>query len=161
MVRDESNTFGKLIKTYRELRGWKQEELAERWGYSREYLSQVERGKRKLEKQEQVHKLADILDIPQEQLDAIGKGLPARKLRGQSVKGSDDVLLQALLEPAQNTVKMSWLLCKSRVKGSILLGIYTAYKSVYKALLVCTRGNSTYQRYGCWHIHMKCLESWQ
>ena len=77
MVRDESNTFGKLIKTYRELRGWKQEELAERWGYSREYLSQVERGKRKLEKQEQVHKLADILDIPQEQLDAIGKGLPA------------------------------------------------------------------------------------
>jgi transcriptional regulator with XRE-family HTH domain len=135
MARDESNTFGKLIKTYRELRGWKQEELAERWGYSREYLSQVERGKRKLEKQEQVHKLADILDIPQEQLDAIGKGLPARKLRGQSVKGSDDVLLQALLEPAQNAVKMSWLLLQEPSQGIDIAGdLYRLQERLQSAL---------------------------
>ncbi|MBV9614296.1 MAG: helix-turn-helix domain-containing protein [Ktedonobacteraceae bacterium] len=104
------NAFGKLIKTYRERRGWKQEELAERWGFSREYLSQVELGKRKLDKYEQVYRLADILGIPQDQLDAIGKGIPPRKLQEQSGKGGDDILLQALLEPAQNTVKMSWLL---------------------------------------------------
>jgi transcriptional regulator with XRE-family HTH domain len=43
-------------------------ELAERWGFTREYVSQIERGKRKLDKQEQVSRLADILNIPEERL---------------------------------------------------------------------------------------------
>ena len=93
-----SKAFGNLIKTYRVQRGWKQEELAERCGYSREYLSLVEQGKRKLTRQEQVNKLADLLGIPQERLDAVGKGIPNRKLLTVQGKESEDILLQALLE---------------------------------------------------------------
>ncbi|SRR6266487_335222 len=122
MTRDEANAFGKLVKTYRELRGWSQEELAERWGHSREYVSQIERGKRKLDKQEQVYKLADILSIPQERLDAIGKGIPERTYAATPTYGDTDVLLQALLEPAQNTVKMSWLLYQDPHGGIDIAG---------------------------------------
>jgi transcriptional regulator with XRE-family HTH domain len=60
----DENAFGKLIRAYRLQRGWKQEELADRWGVTREYVSQVERGKRKLENYEQVTRLADVLGIP-------------------------------------------------------------------------------------------------
>ena len=65
-----ANTFGQLVRSYREQRGWSQEELAERWGHSREYVSQIERGKRKLDSMTQAMRLADILDIPQEKLEA-------------------------------------------------------------------------------------------
>jgi transcriptional regulator with XRE-family HTH domain len=103
----DEKSFGKLVKKYRGQRGWTQEELAERWGFTRAYVSQIERGRRKLDKQGQVFRLADILGIPDDKLEAVGKGIP--KKVEHPLEGSDG-LLQALLEPAQNTVKMSWLL---------------------------------------------------
>src|SRR6266480_5666983 len=79
------NTFGKLVRAYREQRHWTQEELAEKWGYTREYVSQIERGKRKLDRTDQVVRLAEILDIPYERLEAIGKGIPQHKLREHTI----------------------------------------------------------------------------
>jgi transcriptional regulator with XRE-family HTH domain len=105
-----NNAFGKLVKSFREQRGWSQGELAEKWGHTREYVSLVERGKRKLDKLEQINRLADILAIPSEQLDAIGKGIPQRRTRAESPSDADDILLQTLLEPSLATVKLSWLL---------------------------------------------------
>ena len=104
-----SNAFGRLVREYREQMGLSQEEVAERWGYTREYVSLIERGKRKLDQIEQVYRLADILQIPHERLDAIGKGLPQRKIEPQHPSEGDDALFQALLEPAQATVKLSRL----------------------------------------------------
>jgi transcriptional regulator with XRE-family HTH domain len=115
-----SNTFGKLVRSYREQRHWTQEELAEKWGYTREYVSQVERGKRKLDRTDQVIRLTEILEIPYERLEAIGKGLPQQKLSAQHLKDADDVLLQALLEPAQATVKLSWLVWYANSDTSII-----------------------------------------
>lgn len=115
-----SNTFGKLVRSYREQRRWTQEELAEKWGYTREYVSQVERGKRKLDRTDQVIRLTEILEIPYERLEAIGKGLPQQKLDAQHLKDADDVLLQALLEPAQATVKLSWLVWYANSDTSII-----------------------------------------
>ena len=40
-----SNAFGKLVREYREQMGLSQEEVAERWGYTREYVSLIESGK--------------------------------------------------------------------------------------------------------------------
>jgi transcriptional regulator with XRE-family HTH domain len=105
----DNNAFGKLVRAYREQRGWKQGELAEHWGFTREYVSQIERGKRKLDKPEQVTRLADILGISEEQLAHVGKGMPPKRLSARHPGESDDILLQALLEPAQTTVKLSWL----------------------------------------------------
>src|SRR5947207_13393916 len=104
-----SNTFGKLVRAYREQRQWTQEELAEKWGHTREYVSQVERGKRKLDRAEQVTRLAEILEIPYERLEAIGKGIPQQNLIARNVEKADNALLQTLLEPAQTTDKPSWL----------------------------------------------------
>jgi len=104
-----SNAFGKLVREYREQMGLSQEVVAERWGYTREYVSLIERGKRKLDQIEQVYRLADILQIPHERLDAIGKGIPQRKIKPQHPSEGDDALFQALLEPAQTTVKLSRL----------------------------------------------------
>src|SRR5450432_370675 len=105
-----TNAFGKLVKSFREQRGWSQGELAERWGHTREYVSLIERGKRKLDKHQQIYRLADILEIPTEQLDAIGKGIPQRQGRADKPAEADDILLQTLLEPSLSTVKLSWLL---------------------------------------------------
>ena len=102
--------FGKLILAARQQRGWTQEEVAQKWGHTREYVSQIERGKRKLERWEEIERLATILGISHEQLDAIGKSLPQRKRRAQSAQEADDVLFQALLEPSLATVKLSWLI---------------------------------------------------
>ncbi len=103
-----SNAFGNLVKSFREQRGWSQGELAEKWGHTREYVSLIERGKRKMDKQEQINRLAEILGIPYEKLAAIGKAMPPKT--STPPLQESDVLLQALLEPAQNTVKMSWLI---------------------------------------------------
>ncbi|MBV9259136.1 MAG: helix-turn-helix domain-containing protein, partial [Ktedonobacteraceae bacterium] len=105
-----NNKFGTLVKIFREQRGWTQEELADKWGYTREYVSLIERGKRKLDKLEQVNRLADILEIPQDRLDAIGREIPQRKERVDKPSEADDILLQTLLEPSLATVKLSWLL---------------------------------------------------
>ncbi|MBA2391457.1 MAG: helix-turn-helix transcriptional regulator [Ktedonobacteraceae bacterium] len=106
----DGNAFGKLVKSFREQRGWSQGELAERWGHTREYVSLIERGKRKLSKQEQVNRLADLLEIPTEQLDAVGKGIPQRHVHAEKPADADDILLQTLLEPSLATVKLSWFL---------------------------------------------------
>ncbi len=105
-----NNAFGKLVKSFREQREWSQGELAERWGHTREYVSLIERGKRKLDKQDQINRLADILEIPTERLDAIGKGIPLRQGLVDKPAEADDILLQTLLEPSLSTVKLSWLL---------------------------------------------------
>lgn len=105
-----TSDFGKLVRNYRIQRHWSQQQLADRWGYSREYVSQIERGKRKLDHVERVNRLADILEIPSEQLDAIGKGMPRRKNDTERLSNADNALLEALLQPAQSTVKLSWLI---------------------------------------------------
>lgn len=104
-----SNTFGKLVRAYRDQRGWTQDEVAARWGYTREYVSQIERGKRKLDHIDQVAKLAEILDIPPERLASIGRNIPQRSAVTHQLEEADDMLLQTLLEPAKATVKLSWL----------------------------------------------------
>jgi transcriptional regulator with XRE-family HTH domain len=105
-----SNEFGKLVKSFRLQRGWSQGELADRWGHTREYISLIERGKRKLDNQQQINRLADLLEIPPERLDAIGKGIPQRRSIAEKPAEADDVLLQTLLEPSLASVKLSWLL---------------------------------------------------
>ena len=105
-----ANVFGKLVKSFREQRGWSQGELAVKFCHTREYVSLIERGQRKLDKQEQINRLADILGIPSEHLDAIGKGIPQRQTRAEKPAEADDILLQTLLEPALATAKLSWLL---------------------------------------------------
>ena len=103
------NEFGELVKAYRKQRGWTQEELAERWGHSRGYVSQVEAGKRKLDSTSQVVRIADVLDIPQEKLEAIGRGIPERKVKVQSPAQADSAILQMLLAPGKDMVRLSWL----------------------------------------------------
>jgi transcriptional regulator with XRE-family HTH domain len=105
----DRNAFGELIKAYRTQRGWSQGELAEKWGHSREYVSQVERGKRKLEKWEQVDRLADILDIPGEKLEAIGRGIPRKKIEAKTPQQADSAILQMLLAPGRDMVRLSYL----------------------------------------------------
>jgi transcriptional regulator with XRE-family HTH domain len=105
----ESNAFGQVVKAYRQQRGWTQEELGERWGYTRAYVSQIEQGKRKLDSMTQVMRLADILDIPQEKLEAIGRGIPKRKIEVQKPEQADSAILQMLLAPGRDMVRLSYL----------------------------------------------------
>jgi len=104
------NEFGQLIKSYRKQRGWTQEELADRWGHTREYVSRIERGKNKLDSVTQVVKLADILDIPQEKLEAIGRGIPQRNIDIRRPEQADDAILQMLLAPGRDMVQLSYML---------------------------------------------------
>lgn len=103
------NEFGRLVRAYRLQRCWTQEELAERWGHSRGYIAQVEAGKRKLDRSDQVSRLADILDIPSKKLEAIGKGIPERKISAQSPAEADNAILQMLLAPSKEMVQLSWI----------------------------------------------------
>jgi transcriptional regulator with XRE-family HTH domain len=103
------DTFGQLVRSYRQQRGWTQEELAERWGHARVYVSQIERGKRKLDSMTQVMRLADILDIPQQKLEEIGRGIPKRKIEIQKPEQADTAILQMLLAPGRDMVRLSYL----------------------------------------------------
>jgi transcriptional regulator with XRE-family HTH domain len=103
------NEFGELVKAYRKQRGWTQEELAERWGHSREYVTSIETGRRRLDSTAQVVRLADILDIPQAKLETIGRGIPQRQSKSLSPAESDNALLQMLLSPGKDMVRLSWL----------------------------------------------------
>ncbi len=105
----KDNEFGKLVRVYRKQRKWTQEDLAERWGYTRSYISQVESGKRKLDRPSQIHRLAEILEIPSERLDAIGRGIPERKIYVDRPSQADDAILQMLVAPGKDMVKLSWL----------------------------------------------------
>lgn len=104
-----NNEFGNLVKAYRKQRGWTQEELAERWGHTRVYVSQIEGGQRKLDSAAQVVRLADILDIPSEKLEAIGRGIPQRKINVQTASQADSAILQMLLAPGRDMVRLSWI----------------------------------------------------
>lgn len=104
------NEFGALVKAYRKQRGWTQDELAERWGHTRGYVSQIERGRNKLDSVAQVVRLADILNIPQEKLEAIGRGIPQRKIEVQRPEQADDAILQMLLAPGRDMVQLSYML---------------------------------------------------
>lgn len=103
------NEFGKLVKAYRKQRGWTQDELAERWKHSRAYISQIETGKKKLDSVAQVVRLADILDIPQEKLEAIGRGIPTRQTKAQTPAQADTDTLQMLLAPGRDMVRLSYM----------------------------------------------------
>ncbi len=103
------NKFGELVRSYRKQRGWTQEELAERWGYTRAYISQIEAGKKRLDSIVQVLRLADILDIPSEKLEAIGRGIPERKIKVVSSKQADSAILQMLLAPGRDMARLSYL----------------------------------------------------
>jgi transcriptional regulator with XRE-family HTH domain len=106
----DRNVFGQLVRSYREQRGWTQDELGERWGHTRAYVSQIERGKRKLDSMMQVMRLADILDIPQEKLEEIGRGIPKRKIEVQKPEQADSAILQMLLAPGRDMVQLSYML---------------------------------------------------
>jgi hypothetical protein len=69
----------------------------------------VERGKRKLDSMTQVTRLADILDIPQQKLEEIGRGIPQRKTAVQKPEQDDNSILQMLLAPGRDMVRLSWL----------------------------------------------------
>src|SRR5579883_1229338 len=103
------NEFGQLVKAYRKQRGWTQEELAERWGHSRGYIAQVEAGRRKLDRYDQVSRLADILGIPTQKLAAIGRGIPERKITAHSPSEADNAILHMLLAPSKEMVQLSWI----------------------------------------------------
>lgn len=103
------NEFGNLVRAYRKQRGWTQEELAERWGHTSSYIGQIEAGRRKLDSTSQVVRLADILDIPTEKLEAIGRGIPQRKIEAQTITQADSALLHMLLAPGRDMVRLSWL----------------------------------------------------
>lgn len=103
------NEFGELVKAYRKQRGWTQEELGERWGHTSSYVSQIEGGRRKLDSVSQVVQLADILDIPSEKLEAIGRGIPTRKAKVKNAVQADDAILQMLLAPSKDMVRLSYL----------------------------------------------------
>ena len=105
----DKNAFGRLVRAYRGQRGWTQEELAERWGHVRAYVSQIERGKRKLDSMTQVMRLADILDIPQEKLEEIGRGIPKRRAEIQKPEQADSAILQMLLSPGRDMVRLAYL----------------------------------------------------
>ena len=100
--------FGELVRSYRKQRGWSQEELAERWGHAREYITAIEQGRRKLSDTIQLVRLADILDIPQAKLEAIGRGIPERKTRATSKEDNSEVL-QMLLSQGKDKVRLSYM----------------------------------------------------
>jgi transcriptional regulator with XRE-family HTH domain len=104
------NAFGQLVKSYRQQRGWTQEELGERWGHTRAYVSQIELGTRKLDSMTQVTRLADILDIPQQKLDEIGRGIPKREIKAKAPQQADSAILQMLLAPSRDMVQLSYML---------------------------------------------------
>src|SRR5450759_230639 len=122
---EDKKAFSRLVLAARRQRGWTQEQVAKKWGHTREYVSQVERGVRKLAKWEEVESLARVLEIPSERLDAIGKSLPERQTEARTPSEADDVLFQALLEPSAATVKLSWLIWYSENNKIIVSNLDT------------------------------------
>jgi len=113
-------TFGGLVRAFREQRGWTQQDLADRWGFTREYVSQIELGKRKLYGEGNVMRLAEILDIPLERLQAIGKYVPHGARVTRHPAQADDALIDALLDPARATVKLAWLVWCAKGDTSVV-----------------------------------------
>jgi transcriptional regulator with XRE-family HTH domain len=104
------NEFGELVRAYRKQRGYTQAELAEHWGHSRAYVSLIEAGKKKLDSVAQVVRLADILDIPQEKLEAIGRGIPTRQSGAHMPEQPErERIFQMLLAPGRDMVRLSYM----------------------------------------------------
>jgi transcriptional regulator with XRE-family HTH domain len=103
----EQNEFGKLVRGYRGQRGLTQAELADLWGYSRSYITQIESGKRRIDRPSQIKRLAELLNIPKERLYAIGREIPDQEqFSGASV---DRSVLEMLLAPGKDMVRLSWM----------------------------------------------------
>lgn len=69
----EAGTFvpvGVLLRRVRDLRGWKQYDVAGRSGFSPSFVGGVEAGSRPVRRVPTIMRLADVLDIPREQLFA-------------------------------------------------------------------------------------------
>jgi transcriptional regulator with XRE-family HTH domain len=62
-----SNTIGDRIKALREAKGWRQDELAQKIGLSREVISSIENNHRQI-KAEELSGLADVFEISSDQL---------------------------------------------------------------------------------------------
>lgn len=105
----KKNEFGEFVRAYRKQRVYTQEELAEHWGHSRVYVSLIETGKKKLDSVAQVVRLADILDIPQEKLEAIGRGIPTRQGKTPSSEQTENAIFQMLLSPGRDMVRLSYM----------------------------------------------------
>ncbi len=106
-----NNEFGILVRAYRKQRGWTQSQLADHWGYTRAYVSLIEQGHKHLDNVSQVIRLADLLGIPQEKLEAIGKGIPKRQADTViTEKEVDNTILQMLLAPGRDMVQMAYML---------------------------------------------------
>jgi tetratricopeptide (TPR) repeat protein len=58
----------------------------------------------------QVTRLADILDMPQQKLDEIGRGIPKREIKAQAPQQADSAILQMLLAPSRDMVQLSYML---------------------------------------------------
>lgn len=115
-----AKAFGELVRAFRQQRGWTQRQLADRWGFSREYVSLIELGRRQLYGEEQVFRLAEILDIPLDRLAAAGRCAPRHLPVRVSGIDADEVLLRALLESAKSTVKLSWLAWYASIDHSVV-----------------------------------------
>lgn len=103
----EQNEFGKLVRAYRRQRGLTQTELADLWGYSRSYITQIENGRRQLDRPSQIKRLAELLNIPTERLYAIGREIPDQEqFAGTSI---DRAVLEMLLAPGKDMVRLSWM----------------------------------------------------
>jgi transcriptional regulator with XRE-family HTH domain len=61
------DTLGEKIRLLREAKGWRQDELAQKVGLSREMLSSIENGHRQI-KAEELSRFADILEVSSDQL---------------------------------------------------------------------------------------------
>lgn len=127
------NEFGKLVRAYRKQRGWTQEELAEKWGYTREYVSHIEAGRRKLDSVSQLVRLADLLDIPSEKLEAIGRGIPERKAKTVT-QNIDSPLLPLLLTQGLDKVKFSYMVWLANQHASIEANLQNMVDTLYSAL---------------------------
>lgn len=90
--------FGQLIKQARLRRGWQQQDLADRIGVDRGYISTIENGKRNWP-QSYIDSLADALGLDQVQM-AIAAGLitPQRDRPVESADPVRDELMEKLRE---------------------------------------------------------------
>ncbi|MGH7750202.1 MAG: helix-turn-helix domain-containing protein, partial [Candidatus Dormibacteria bacterium] len=64
MASGDSAAFGRRVAFYRKKRGYSQRELAAMIDRSETWLSQVERGVRKIDRMSVLERLAEALDVP-------------------------------------------------------------------------------------------------
>lgn len=126
--------FGKLVRAYRKQQAWTQGELAEKWGYTREYVSHIEAGRRKLDSVSQLVRLADLLDIPSEKLEAVGRSIPERKAKKSLTQDADSLLLPLLLTQGLDKVKFSYMVWLANQHASIETNLKNMVDTLNSAL---------------------------